>query len=71
MRILLLLQTKGALVMAGESVDLDALQDAATDSGANILPAEHYVWRVAHVVLKKWWRSFGYDYVMDAIHTRL
>jgi hypothetical protein len=22
-------------------------------------------------VAKKWWRSFGYDYVLDALHTRL
>jgi hypothetical protein len=24
-----------------------------------------------HAVSKKWWWSFGYDYVLDAIHARL
>jgi hypothetical protein len=31
---------EGALVMAGESVDLDALQDPAAVSGVHILPTE-------------------------------
>jgi hypothetical protein len=31
---------KGALVMAGESIDLNALQDAAAVSGADILLTE-------------------------------
>jgi hypothetical protein len=30
---------KGALTMAGDSVDLEAMWDAAVSSGANILPA--------------------------------
>jgi hypothetical protein len=54
---------KGALIMVGESIDLDALQDAAADSGADILHAEHDV--------QKCWHSFGYDYVLDAIRTGL
>jgi hypothetical protein len=62
---------EGALVMAGQSIDLSALQDTAAVSGANILPVELGVRRAAHAVVKKWWRSFGYDYVLAAIHTKL
>jgi hypothetical protein len=58
---------EGALVMVGDSIDLDALQSAADESGADILPAEHNVRRVVWAVLKKWWCSFGYDYVLAAI----
>jgi hypothetical protein len=60
---------KGALVMAGSSVDLDALQDAAAASEVDILPMERDVHRVTCAVSKKWWHSFGYDYVLDC-HTR-
>jgi hypothetical protein len=62
---------EGALIMAGSSVDLDALQDAAAASGVDILPAERDVRRAARMVSKKWWCSFGYNYVLDAIHARL
>jgi hypothetical protein len=31
------------------------------------LPAERNVRRVVWAVLKKWWCSFGYDYVLAAI----
>jgi hypothetical protein len=41
---------EGALMMAGDSVDLDALQSATTESGANVLPAERDVRRAAQVV---------------------
>jgi hypothetical protein len=34
---------EGALVMVGDSIDLDALQSAADESGADILPAERNV----------------------------
>jgi hypothetical protein len=53
------------------SVVLYALQNAAAASGADILPAERDVLRAACTVSKKWWRSFGYDYALDAICTRL
>jgi hypothetical protein len=33
----------------------------------NILPTDQDVWRAVRVVLKKWWCSFGYDYVLGAI----
>jgi hypothetical protein len=36
---------EGALVMVGDSIDLDALQSAADESGVDILPAEHNVRR--------------------------
>jgi hypothetical protein len=62
---------KSALIMAGEFVDLDTIQDATAASGANILPAKHDVRRVVRTVSKKWWCSFGYDDVLDAIRTRL
>jgi hypothetical protein len=58
---------EGALVMAGESVDLNALQDTAAVNEPNILPTDQDVWRAVRVVLKKWWCSFGYDYVLGAI----
>jgi hypothetical protein len=45
---------KGALMMAGESIDLDALQDVAAESGADILPMRRDVQRVARAVSKKW-----------------
>jgi hypothetical protein len=62
---------KGPLAMAGDSVDLDGIQDVDAARGANILPAERHVWKAAHVVAKNWWRPFGCDYVLDAIRTRL
>jgi hypothetical protein len=34
---------EGVLVMAGSSVDLDALQEATAASGVDILPVERYV----------------------------
>jgi hypothetical protein len=62
---------EGAIVVAGLSVDLVALQDATATSGVDILPAEHNVRWVARAVSKKWWCSFGYDYVLDAIRAKL
>jgi hypothetical protein len=43
---------EGALVMAGDSVDLDALQSTATESGADVIPTKHHVWRATWVVSK-------------------
>jgi hypothetical protein len=62
---------KGTLVMADQSIDLDALQDAAAMSEVDILAMERDVQRDARTVLKKWWRSFGYDYVLGAIRVKL
>jgi hypothetical protein len=62
---------KGILIMAGQFVDLGAMQDTTAASKADILPAERDVWRDAHTVSKKWWRSFGYNYVLGAICKKL
>jgi hypothetical protein len=62
---------EGALMMAGEFVDLDALRDATAKNGADILLAGQDVWRAACAVPKKWWCYFSYDYVLAAIRTQL
>jgi hypothetical protein len=61
---------KGALTMAGDSVDLDAIQGAAAESGMDVLPAGPNVRRATRAVSKKWWRSFGYNYVLAATHAK-
>jgi hypothetical protein len=61
---------EGALVMARESDDLDAFQDVAAESRPDILPVDRDVWRAARTVSKKWWCSFGYNYVLAAIRTK-
>jgi hypothetical protein len=58
-------------ILAGDSVDLAALQTVAADSGADILPVEQDVRRAARAVSKKWWRSFIYDYVLVAVQAKL
>jgi hypothetical protein len=58
---------EGALVMVGDSVDLDALQSAPVESGADVLLVECDVRRAMRAVSKKWWCSFGYDYVLAVI----
>jgi hypothetical protein len=60
---------EGALVMAGDSVDLNALQSVVIESGAYILPAKHNVWR-AMLAMSKKWRSFNYNYVLAAIRAK-
>jgi hypothetical protein len=50
---------EGALMVAGDSIDLDAIQDAVAASGADILPMERDVRRAACAVEKNWWHSFG------------
>jgi hypothetical protein len=60
---------EGALVMAGDFIDLDALQNFAAGSGADILPTEHDVHRAACAVSKKLWHSI-YDYVLAAIRAK-
>jgi hypothetical protein len=44
---------EGALMMARDSVDLDALQSTATESGADVLPIEHDVRRAVCAVSEK------------------
>jgi hypothetical protein len=62
---------EGTLVMASQSIDLGALHDVASMSETDILPAKRDVRRAAHMVSKKWWRSFGYDYMLGAIRVKL
>jgi hypothetical protein len=57
--------------MTGDSVYLAALQTMAGDSGADILSPMRDVRRAACALLKKWWCSFGYNYVLTGIQTRL
>jgi hypothetical protein len=45
---------EGTLVMAGDSMDLAALQTVAVDRGVDILPEEQDVRRAACVILRKW-----------------
>jgi hypothetical protein len=47
------------------------LQAVATDGGVDILPIEQDVRRAVRAVSKKWWQSFGYNYVLTTIHTTL
>jgi hypothetical protein len=61
---------EGVLIMASSFVDFDALQDAAASSRVDILPVGRDVRSAACAVSKKWWRSFGYNYMLDAIHAR-
>jgi hypothetical protein len=56
-----------ALAMAGDSVDLDIVRGTTVKSGADVLPIGHNEQRAARAVSKKWWHSFGYDYVLVAI----
>jgi hypothetical protein len=56
--------------MVGDSFDLEAMQDAAVSSGADILPIGQDVRRAARAVVKNWWHSFGYNYVLEAIRTK-
>jgi hypothetical protein len=58
---------KGTLMMDGGSVDLVALQISVTDSKENILPTAQDVRRAARTVWKKWWCSFGYNYMLAGI----
>jgi hypothetical protein len=60
---------EGALIMARESANLNALQDVVAVSRADIMPVD--VRRAARVVTKKWWCSFGYNYMLGAIRTKL
>jgi hypothetical protein len=58
---------EGALTMAGDSVDLDGVRNATAESGVDILLARHGIRRATWAVSKKWWHSFGNDYVLAAI----
>jgi hypothetical protein len=61
---------EGALATAGDSIDLDVVRGTATVGGADVLLAGSDVQRVTRAVSKKWWRPFGYNYVLSIIHAK-
>jgi hypothetical protein len=61
---------EGALTLADDSIDLEAVRTGASKAGTNILPDASGVQKVAWVISKKWWRLFGYDYVLSTIGTQ-
>jgi hypothetical protein len=61
---------EGPLALARDSIDVDAVEVASSESGVNVLPAEPDVRRAARAVSKKWWCSFGYDYVLSVIRAK-
>jgi hypothetical protein len=61
---------EGGLALAGDSVDLEDLRAGSFKAGADILAATSGVQRAARAISKKWWRSFGDDYVLSTIHAQ-
>jgi hypothetical protein len=61
---------EGALVLAGDSVDLEAVRVGASEGGTVVLPAGSSVQKAVRAVSKKWWRSFGYDYILSVIRAQ-
>jgi hypothetical protein len=49
---------------------LEAMRDGAVSSGADIMSAGRDVQRAACAVVKNYWHSFGYNYVLTTIHTK-
>jgi hypothetical protein len=58
---------EGPLTMAKDLVDLDVVRGVSIESGVDVLLARHNVRMATHAISKKWWCSFGYDYVLAAI----
>jgi hypothetical protein len=58
---------EGALALASDSVDFEVMRVAASQGDADVLPARSGMRKAARAVWKKWWRSFGYDYVLSII----
>jgi hypothetical protein len=46
------------------------MQVAAFEGGVDVLPTGSSMQKDARAVSKKWWHSFGYDYVLSVIHTQ-
>jgi hypothetical protein len=61
---------EGTLAMAGDSIDLDAVRNAAANGGTDVLPAKPDLRKIVRAVSKKWWRPSGYDYVLFVIHAK-
>jgi hypothetical protein len=56
--------------MAGDSVDLAALQTVAAESRADILPSGRVVRKAARAMTKHRRCSFGYNYMLAAIRAK-
>jgi hypothetical protein len=61
---------EGALAMDGDSIDFDAVRVAASESSIDVLPTGPDVRRAARSISKKWWPSFGYNYVLSIIRAK-
>jgi hypothetical protein len=61
---------EGALALAGESADFDAVRVAASEGGADVLLDGSGVRKAARAVSNKCWRSFGYDCVLSVIRAQ-
>jgi hypothetical protein len=61
---------EGALTLAGDSVDLEAVRTGSSKAGVDILPTVSGIRKAARAFSKKWWRLFSYDYVLSAIRTQ-
>jgi DNA-binding MarR family transcriptional regulator len=61
---------EGALSLAGNSVDLEAVRVATSKGGTDVLPVASGVRKAAWAVSNKLWWSFGYDYVLSIIHAQ-
>jgi hypothetical protein len=59
---------EGALAMDGDLVNFDVVRVTTVESGVDVLPARPDVRRAERAVLKKWWHSFGYNFVLSVIH---
>jgi hypothetical protein len=55
---------------ATSSIDPKAVRAAASEADTNISTAASGIQKAARAVLKKWWHSFGYDYVLSAIRAQ-
>jgi hypothetical protein len=57
-------------MMAGDLVDLYVVRSKAAKGGTVVLPAGTDVRRVVQAASKKWWCSFGYNYVLSIFHAK-
>jgi hypothetical protein len=67
----ILVVIEGVVVMAGDSVDLAALRDSTTNSGADVLPGVWETRKTTSVITHDWWRSFGYKSTLATVQAKL
>jgi hypothetical protein len=67
----ILAAVEDGLIMAGDSVDLTALQATTTVSGADILPGGQEIQKTARAITRRWWHAFGFDATLTAIQAKL